>query len=338
MFNDYEMRRWDRPSRYEASVMRGNAGRQSLYYLARGSFQKIARVLAPYAKSAFWGGWNALPLQRIFPDNEEYEEEEEGTSGNKMFKTALGQGIRQSGWNDGPSYIPPFPEDYGSANKSRTTRKYIDSVVLPVNFLYIGTTSFDFTFAPNATYLNLCKTGTKPQNRVGRIMNIKSLRLRLDFNMNGAANIAVPKITVRALLVCDHQPSATSRPTLADVLKEYDAQSFQQSFVLSFPNPDNSERFTIVRDVIIQLPFYTRGAGTLITNMGTEPTFHQIYHKFRPYLRTTYLNDNVDDLGFSNGALFLVLLANPVSTDGVTGNPISQWTCDVHTRIKFEDA
>jgi len=114
--------------------------------------------------------------------------------------------------------------------------------------------------------LNLIAPGSGSFNRIGRKVNLKSVRL------TGTASVAFPAVTtanagdlLRMVVVWDKQPTGVL-PNF-DVIFGTTDQAGTETAVSSLSNLryDNMERFQVVRDKII--PFNSNGASTSITTI-----------------------------------------------------------------------
>lgn len=96
--------------------------------------------------------------------------------------------------------------------------------------------------------LNGLVEGVDGNNRVGRRVNMKSLKVRMFWgNVTGAAAVIAPYV-IRWAIVYDRQPNAAN-PAWADVFSNINvAGTNDGGVVTSFPNPTNFDRFVILRD------------------------------------------------------------------------------------------
>ena len=99
--------------------------------------------------------------------------------------------------------------------------------------------------------LNLIQQGAGSWNRVGRKVNLRSLRIRGDIThtqTTGAANITYGQV-VRCVIVWDKQPSSGTIPQWQDMFG-FTAQDGTEGTSMYAPiRYDNMDRFSILRDV-----------------------------------------------------------------------------------------
>lgn len=120
----------------------------------------------------------------------------------------------------------------------------------------------------NAAYcLNLVQMGAGSWNRVGRKIQLQSLRLRGNIvwtldqettTLNYVAN------TLRMVVVWDKQPSGNAIPTFDTVFGVTGQDGSETTTYLNPVKFDNMDRFSVLRDVVIDFvpPMYNPAAGT----------------------------------------------------------------------------
>jgi len=114
--------------------------------------------------------------------------------------------------------------------------------------------------------LNLCQQGAGSWNRIGRKINLQSVRLRgiAQFNFAPVATTAaLNSNTLRMVLVWDKQPSGGAIPAF-DTIFGTTAQDGTES--TTFLNPikfDNMDRFSVLKDwVYSEKPYAALSSGT----------------------------------------------------------------------------
>ena len=99
--------------------------------------------------------------------------------------------------------------------------------------------------------LNLIQQGSGSWNRVGRKVNLKSLRLKgsflVTYDTNEGGGITRGNL-VRMVVVWDKQPSGNAVPAFDQVFGTTDQDGTEVSGILSPPRYDNMNRFQILRD------------------------------------------------------------------------------------------
>lgn len=167
--------------------------------------------------------------------------------------------------------------------------------------------------AGSMTLLNGVGQGVDLDDRVGRIVDLQQLVLRLFFFPDPTTTAPTGDV-LRALVVFDRQ-SNSATPAVTDVLS---AASFA-----SPNNLNNRERFIILSDNFIptESTEYTMGAVT-----GGSPKAHvlEIYRDIDTF--TTFSGTGADIASIQTGSLFLLLISANAS-----------YTCTINSRVRFTD-
>lgn len=99
--------------------------------------------------------------------------------------------------------------------------------------------------------LNLIQQGAGSWNRVGRKVDLKSLRLKgsflVTYDTNEGGGITRGNL-VRMVVVWDKQPSGNTIPTFDQIFGTTDQSGTEVSGILTPPRYDNMDRFQILRD------------------------------------------------------------------------------------------
>lgn len=96
--------------------------------------------------------------------------------------------------------------------------------------------------------INPVQQGTDVYNRVGRHLNLKSLKLKLLLFSNGTVNALTD--VIRVAVVYDRQPSgATSLPNYNQIFNDIMESGTENSDVYSNVNVSNKQRFVVLRDM-----------------------------------------------------------------------------------------
>lgn len=181
------------------------------------------------------------------------------------------------------------------------------------------------------TPLNLIRTGTSFMNRIGRKIQMKSLRV------NGRIDIlrtVADEDYVRVLLIYDRQTNGTA-PAITDILQTTDQAAANTTTAFSGANLNNRDRFVILRDQHIYLPSLTSTAG-VITNVSfvdqvSKQALFDWYVKLPNYV-TQYKADSspavIGDV--ATGGLFLVTFG--AQTAGQEGYQIA-----LESRLRYLD-
>jgi len=180
------------------------------------------------------------------------------------------------------------------------------------------------------TPINLIRTGTSICNRVGR--RIQLVSLQLDGAL-GALRTAGGDYA-RIMVVYDKQPSPGTA-TISDILLDIDQAKTGNTDVYSHPNPNNVERFIILRDHRVMLPSITV-TGSQITAIGL------VEQDVRTFTINDYIHLNAFDTQYkadsspavlgdiASGALYLV-------TFGTRAAGTEGFQLNLAVRLKFVD-
>lgn len=100
--------------------------------------------------------------------------------------------------------------------------------------------------AGNTTLINGLVEGVDANQRVGRRINMKSVKIRMWW-ATGVMPAAAVDTYCRYILVYDRQPNGAA-PTWADIMTNYNVTGATDSTAMAAPNPTNFDRFVILRD------------------------------------------------------------------------------------------
>lgn len=105
----------------------------------------------------------------------------------------------------------------------------------------------------NALVLNCIQPGSGSWNRIGRKIMLKSIRLRgtVAFSSTPSAAGVENGNWVRMVVVWDQQPSGAAIPTWETIFGITDQAGTESSTIMSPVRYDNTDRFKVLRDKII---------------------------------------------------------------------------------------
>jgi len=221
------------------------------------------------------------------------------------------------------------------SNAVRNIRKGVDTLISN------GSIEPPMNDNQNIRTLNLIAPGTGSWNRIGRLIEMKSIRIRLtvtaEWNRppftNGNPGMATPPNPLdtqhfRMVLVYDKQPNGTV-PMKNEIFQVKDYEGTETGYWNGFLAYDNMERFIILRDETITFEPPTRvpivqyegsDQTTNVVNYTFPPVNHEklidIYHKLN--LRTNYKAESqmptISDI--ATGALYLVFMSDSYILNG----------------------
>lgn len=174
------------------------------------------------------------------------------------------------------------------------------------------------TYALNQTAvitpINLIRVGSTFCNRIGRKINMKSVKVDGNINFIRTVN---DEDYVRIMIVYDRQTNG-ALPAIADILQDTDQATANTTNSFSGANVNNVDRFQVLRDHRIHLPSFTYTAGQVSNLGGVDPVsttfFIDDYIKLNGLL-TQYKADSspavIGDI--ASGALYLVTFGSAVA-------------------------
>jgi len=186
--------------------------------------------------------------------------------------------------------------------------------------LAIGAVTATTNTNGNMIVLNLIRPGTGSQNRVGRKVTMKSLRVRgtalVSIKPDGAGDTT--NEVLRMTVVYDKQPSGTL-PTFDTVFGRTDQAGLETCHVLDSLRYDNTGRFRVLRDTLL-----VSSGNDTPPAAGTD--FSHSYLPFDEYIdlkgrETSFSGQSspqtISDI--SSGALYLIFRVEVGSSDTVCG-------------------
>lgn len=215
----------------------------------------------------------------------------------------------------------PYP---GQMRRLGKEKKSID---LPFNVYAIDTTG---VFTP----INLIRTGSTFNNRIGRKIELKSVRVD---GMLDVIRASTEKDYIRIMIVYDRQPTG-ALPAISDLLQDTDQATQNSTNSLSHPNVNNVDRFSILRDYRIIPPMISSFTSAAVYTVQNDidpisPTYKiDCYVKLKGLL-TQYKADSAPAVigDIATGTLYLV-------TVGALSSGQEAYQLQANIRLRFEDA
>lgn len=219
----------------------------------------------------------------------------------------------------------PSPYNQASYLIARSIKKGVDS------YFASGATAPDFnttnivTDMSNNSFIfpvNLIQAGAGSWQRIGRVVNMKSIRVNGWFTLSydNAQNDNWYSRAVRMLIIYDKQPNGTL-PIKSDIIGYKNQAGTEAGNYTALLNYDNMQRFTVIRDM--QMPL-TWTAVTPTDNTSEAATVTMKCHVdqyAKIGLETTYkAESNPAVIGdISTGALYVIFMTD-YSTDTLNPN------------------
>lgn len=208
----------------------------------------------------------------------------------------------------------------------RSGRHELKSVDVPTGVVLCNTTAV-------ITPLNLIRAGSSFNNRVGRKIEMISLRL---VGQMVSVRTTVAQDYNRIMLVYDRQTNG-ALPAIADILQATDQAGTNTTDSFTGINLNNRDRFVILRDEHLCMPTQTQAAGTVITNPGGQidpvsTTFKLDWYVKLKGLVAQFKADSAPAVigDISTGGLYLVTFGDNVA--GTEG-----WALETQTRLRYLD-
>lgn len=182
--------------------------------------------------------------------------------------------------------------------------------------------------------LNGTTEGTDAVNRIGRRINMRSVRVRMSFQKGQQPTAATTPDEIRYALVYDRQPNGAA-PTYSDIFQNIDKGLNAESGIYSNPNPVNFDRFIILREGFrsyVQLTTASVATEDLKQESGngqnnTEEWFVRLKDLEANYVAGAGAGTVAD---LRSGALWMLFLSNVAAANqGIN----CKWTA----RLRFND-
>jgi len=165
----------------------------------------------------------------------------------------------------------------------------------------------------DAIVVDLVQQGAGSWNRVGRKINLKSLRVRGVVTWtytNQAVTGDIVGNTLRMVVVWDKQPSGNAIPTFDTVFGITAQDGTESSTFLAPVKYDNMDRFSVLRDVVMDFKprFFNGAGGTTDLQIEARPFDEYIELKNREVVFLGQTNPmTIADI--STGALYVYFRA-----------------------------
>jgi len=182
--------------------------------------------------------------------------------------------------------------------------------------------------------LNFIQVGSSMFNRIGRRVEMKSIRFTMEWNVINAARVCDMDYG-RIIIVYDRQTNG-AYPAITDVIQDTDQTGANTTTSLSGINMNNRDRFVVIMDKRIYLPQVTIAApGVLTAAFAIDSTrFIGIVDEFRKLFNlTTHYKADSNPAGIgdiSTGALYVISL-------GTNAAGADAWSVAWNARLKYVD-
>ena len=174
----------------------------------------------------------------------------------------------------------------------------------------------------NVVPLNLIRSGNGSWNRIGRVLHMRSVRLKFTIESNFSPSITSTYTRqLRYVLVYDNQPNGVL-PTKADIFSNKTQDGTETPKWDSLLSYDNMQRFTILRDETIPMtpPIRSFDSTGAYTNTSSIDYNRDVYVKLNHM--ANYKAENAPAVigDISTGGLYLIYMVDDgTSVINVTG-------------------
>lgn len=181
--------------------------------------------------------------------------------------------------------------------------------------------------------LNLIQVGSSMFNRIGRKIEMRSLRLVCNINTLNVTRATISPQIGRIMVIYDRQTNGAN-PTLTDFLQDTDQAGGNSASTLSGLNMNNRERFVTIIDKKTSLPQGTATAGVLTNVFPNGEPIPETIDEFRRLrgLTTHYKADSnpavIGDI--ATGGLFILAFSD-------YGPGAEIFSFDYNVRLKYVD-
>lgn len=186
---------------------------------------------------------------------------------------------------------------------------------------------------PQPVLMNIIQQGNGVNNRIGSIINMKSLHLRGV--IDSTVTVTTQNQQLRMMVIYDRNPNG-NLPLFSDIISGRYPDNANGSVIYSEINIDNRERFVVLRDKYYTTPWQQWNANTLVaTEVRDEQQFTVNEHIKMKGLSTIYnsTSNPITSANINSGAVYLLLFmgSSQLVQDGSWG---LAWTA----RFRYTDA
>jgi len=186
----------------------------------------------------------------------------------------------------------------------------------------------------NITALNLIQVGSSMFNRIGRKIEMRSVRLTAQISTMAVTRATTTPDYYRVMIIYDRQTNGAN-PAMADFLQDTEQTGTNTTTAYSGLNMNNRERFVTLMDKKITLPQATNTAGVLTNIFPNDcdlPIRIDEFRKLRGLTTHFKADSNPAVIGdIATGGLFMVNLAYTQAN----GTELYQMAWNV--RLKYVD-
>lgn len=182
--------------------------------------------------------------------------------------------------------------------------------------------------------INLIAVGSSMFNRVGRKIEMRSVRFVAKLENPGVTRATINPDMGRIMIVYDRQTNGAF-PAIADILQDTDQAGTNTTEGMSGLNMDNRERFVTIMDKKIGLPQATMTAGVATNVFPNDSDIPVVIDEFRKLrgLTTHFKADSspavIGDV--STGGLYVVALSQ------IQAAGTEVWQYNFNVRLKYVD-
>lgn len=186
--------------------------------------------------------------------------------------------------------------------------------------------------------LNLIQAGTGSWNRVGRVLTMKSVRMRAEVHVRyPTTKTDTFSRQLRYIIVYDSQPNGTL-PVKSDIIQWKNQSGTETGAWSAFLSYDNMQRFTILKDDTITFetpPRVFDNAGAPVGQVAVEK-FIECYLPLNHI--TNYKAESTPSTisDISTGALYCVFLTDQITASASHSEPLLS-VQNAYFRLRYVD-
>ena len=225
-----------------------------------------------------------------------------GSRAYPRFRRRRSYGGRRFRRRRGLLRLPPAVSTFGSS-------KFVDGPVGAENVVISPIDTANFVL------LNGVQEGTAKYNRIGDRIRMKSIQIFAKWTPNTGAVLTEERVYGRVAIVYDRRPGPTDPPKTA-IWNTYAQDGSQRPNPWSPPNPNNSDRFIVIRDCKFYFSTNNRSSTNfmalfLMNNTFVEGSECNLFKKLNG-LETQYTS-NANPVAIGNigtRALYLIIYSS----------------------------
>lgn len=253
-----------------------------------------------------------------------------------MITTTIGKRARKQKQGQRPRPQRPFraPRQRRGVIPGLLRQTAIEKKVCFFGTNATGGATLAFNSTGSVIALNLIQVGSSMFNRIGRKIEMRSLRLTGSIDTLTVTRATVSPDLGKIMIVYDRQTNG-ALPAITDIVQDTDQTGVNQTGPRSGINMNNRERFVKIVDIIMTLPQATATAGVLTNvypNDLSNPHRFDVFRQLRGLTTHYGADSNPAVIGdIRTGGLYIVAFAQQ-------GAGTELYSSNWSVRLKYTDA